>query len=145
MTNLALGYAIDHEIRGQRVGVGADSNETFKRFLEIIFKNYLAPISRQDANIFEKFHNFKLSWQQDTKYASFDIEIVSHPSYLGIIRMGDAVIPLILAELKKQPHQWFSALNAITGEDPIEPEQWGKSREMIEAWLDWGKRNDYID
>jgi hypothetical protein len=32
--------------------------------------------------------------------------------------MGRDVVPLILADLRKEPYQWFWALRAITGEDP---------------------------
>lgn len=145
MTSIALGNERQHDVIEEWVGVGDDRGETIKKFLEIILKSYFTPVSRQDANILEKFRNLKLSWQRDTKYASFAAEIVLHPSYLEIISMGKAAILLILNELKTDPNHWFWALSSITGENPIRPEQRGIIKDMVKAWLDWGKEQGYID
>lgn len=145
MTSIAIGNEKDYEAREQRLGVSDDSEEILKKFYEIVLSSYFGPVSRQDANILEKFRNLKLSWQCDTKYASFAVEVVSHSAYLEIISMGRAVIPLILDELKREPNHWFWALSSITGENPIRPEQRGKIGEMVKAWLDWGKEHGYLD
>jgi hypothetical protein len=63
-----------------------------------------------------------------------------HPAYQRIIGLGTAAVPLILAELEKDLDQWFWALKAITGEDPVPPESRGKMREMADAWLNWGRK-----
>lgn len=67
-----------------------------------------------------------------------------HPAYQRIIGLGPAVIPLILADLARQPDHWFWALKALTGEDPVSPGDRGKMAAMSEAWLRWGRANGYI-
>ena len=66
-----------------------------------------------------------------------------HPAYQGIIGLGDAALPWILEELKKEPRDWFWALTAITGENPIPESSAGKVEEMAEAWLRWGREQGY--
>ncbi|HVA48039.1 MAG TPA: hypothetical protein VNH11_16840 [Pirellulales bacterium] len=39
--------------------------------------------------------------------------------YLQIIGLGRAALPHLFREIARQPDHWFSALAAITGEDPI--------------------------
>jgi hypothetical protein len=67
-----------------------------------------------------------------------------HPAYQRIIGLGPQVIPLILGELAKQPEQWFWALAALTGEDPVPVADKGRVRAMAGAWLKWGRENGWI-
>jgi hypothetical protein len=69
--------------------------------------------------------------------------MVNHPAYQEIISLGPAVVPLILRELEQRPAQWFHALHALTGADPMDPADRGKVREIAEAWLHWGRENGY--
>jgi len=62
--------------------------------------------------------------------------------YQQIIGMGEAVVPLLLEELQREPDQWFWALEAITQENPVPPESAGKVRPTAEAWAAWGKRDE---
>ena len=48
--------------------------------------------------------------------------------YQRIIGLGMPVVPLILEELNREPNQWFWALEAITGQNPVPPEALGKVR-----------------
>jgi hypothetical protein len=70
--------------------------------------------------------------------------MASHPAYKEIIGMGQEVVPLLLAELKRKPDFWFAALRAITGEDPVPPESAGRIKEMAQAWVEWGRSKGYI-
>jgi len=65
--------------------------------------------------------------------------------YQRIVGMGLSAVPLILEELRREPDQWFWALEAITEENPVPPEAAGKVREMARAWIDWGKRHGLLD
>jgi hypothetical protein len=58
--------------------------------------------------------------------------------------MGPAAVPLILRELERQPDHWFWALTAITGEDPVRPEDAGNIERMAQAWLALGQEQGYI-
>ena len=47
--------------------------------------------------------------------------------------MGEPVVPLILDELRREPDHWFWALEAITEENPVRPEDVGIVRRMADA------------
>ena len=66
-----------------------------------------------------------------------------HPAYQEIISMGTKIVPLLLSELKKNPLYWLAALSAITGENPVKPEQRGRVKQMASAWMEWGRNQGY--
>ena len=71
--------------------------------------------------------------------------MVNCPSYLRIIGMGEAALPLVLAQLKREgddPDHWFTALQAITGEDPVSEESCGDTVSMANEWLSWANANN---
>ena len=70
-------------------------------------------------------------------------EMFSHPAYRQIIALGDPAVPLLLAELERDPDWWFAALKAITGADPVPAASRGKLSEMARAWLEWGRAQGY--
>jgi hypothetical protein len=64
--------------------------------------------------------------------------------------MGPTVVPFILHELQRElregePDDWFVALWAITGANPVPLESRGKMKEMAKAWLEWGSRLGYVN
>ena len=91
-----------------------------------------------------KFHSLATEWRSATAMFSFPHQWEQHPAYKEILRMGEDVVPLILQELKDHPHHWFGALEALTGENPIKPEDEGYFQKMADAWLDWGVKNGHI-
>ena len=66
-------------------------------------------------------------------------ERFAHTAYQQIIAMGDAAVPLLLAELEREPDWWFAALKSITGADPVPPAHRGRLQDMTRAWLQWGR------
>ena len=70
-------------------------------------------------------------------------EMAMHPAYQEIIGMGELAVPLILAELERDPDHWFWALKAITGADPVPEHCRGHLEEMAQAWLRWGRMQGY--
>lgn len=92
----------------------------------------------------EQFARLARAWKEDTRYLSSTTEMATHPAYQRIIGMGHDAIPLILAELRREPHQWFWALRAITGEDPVSQTDKGRVRQMASAWVEWGKQKGLI-
>lgn len=95
-----------------------------------------------EVDVSIKFQKLVDQWSKDTLYMSSITARVAHPSYLEIIAMGEKAVPLILGELEKAPNYWFHALTAITKEDPIPKEAWGRLGEMTEVWLKWGRDKD---
>ncbi len=64
--------------------------------------------------------------------------------YQRIIGMGWDAVPLILEELRREPDQWFWALEKITDENPVPPEAAGRVRQMAQAWVEWGQKQGLI-
>lgn len=95
---------------------------------------------RRTEEIEARFRELCAAWKSATRISSFSSSLAMHPAYQRIIGLGTAAVPLILAELEKDLDQWFWALKAITGEDPVPPESRGKMREMADAWLNWGRK-----
>src|SRR5437764_11567320 len=77
-----------------------------------------------------KFRSLVRRWEKETAHLSSAARMARHPAYQEIIGMGQQVVPLLLAELKRKPDFWFAALRAVTGEDPVPPESAGKIKEM---------------
>src|SRR5436189_3535977 len=92
----------------------------------------------QNTNIEVTFHNLVSDWRKGRGPVSSVTQMVMHPSYQRIIGLGQPAIPLILGEMKQQPDQWFWALKAISGENPVPQEHAGDVKRMTEDWLNWG-------
>jgi|SRR5579862_872976 len=92
----------------------------------------------------ERFQRLASEWKEQSRYLSNTIQMAMLKPYQRIIGMGLPVVPLILEELRREPDQWFWALEAITDENPVPPEAAGKVRLMAQAWLDWGQRHGFI-
>jgi superfamily II DNA or RNA helicase len=92
----------------------------------------------------EDFANLASQWTQDVEGMSSTVEMVKHPAYQKIVSMGQAVVPLLLEDLRQNPIYWLPALRQITQQNPVQPEQRGKIKQMAEAWLNWGKQEGYI-
>jgi hypothetical protein len=89
------------------------------------------------------FLDLVAQWERAMGMLSLVQKMVMHPAYQRIIGMGQPVVPLILRELEREPDHWFWALEAITGANPVLPEQRGRLDEMAAAWLAWGRENGY--
>ena len=77
------------------------------------------------------------TWYLETMPLSSYIEKILHPAYQRIIGLGRDAVPLIMNELRDMPHDWFWALRAITGKDPVSPENAGDLTRMANIWLQW--------
>ncbi|HVS40256.1 MAG TPA: hypothetical protein VMS17_32155 [Gemmataceae bacterium] len=92
----------------------------------------------------ERFRELARRWKQDTAHLSSTARMARHPAYREIVAMGPAVVPLLLAELKRNPDFWFAALRDITGENPVPPASAGKIKEMARAWVEWGRMRGLV-
>ncbi|MDF5726997.1 MAG: hypothetical protein PUP92_02925 [Rhizonema sp. PD38] len=82
-------------------------------------------------------------WRRETGMLSVTSKVSIHPAYQRIIGIGQPVVPLIMRELEREPDHWFWALSAITGANPVKPEQRGRLSQKAQAWIEWGKANGY--
>jgi len=89
------------------------------------------------------FETLASEWKEQVGGSSFVAEKTNHPAYQKIIEMGQVVVPFILRELEQKPTHWFEALKAITGVNPVQPEQRGRTKQMAQAWLKWGREQGY--
>lgn len=99
--------------------------------------------SRQQTELATTFYQLVEQWKTETRGISSTEQLSLHPAYQQIIGMGPNVIPLLLRELENNSGRWFWALKAISREEPVTPEQRGKTQEMIEIWLNWGREKGY--
>ena len=82
-------------------------------------------------------------WKTERGVASSITEAAMCPAYQSIIGMGQTVVPLILLQLEDEgddPDQWFWALRAITGADPVRDGDRGNYAKMARAWIEWRAR-----
>jgi hypothetical protein len=96
--------------------------------------------ANDSSSVQGRFRELVAQWKQATAFSSSFTEIATHPAYQQIIGMGKEALPLILDELRREPDQWFWALKAITGEDPVIPSDRGNLERMSAAWLNWAQR-----
>lgn len=101
-------------------------------------------LTYRDAVLSATFRDLAEQWRTATRFESSLSEITRHPAYQAVIAIGDEVVPLLLAELRRRPEPWFTALKAITGVDPVKPEQRGDMRAMTDTWLRWGREHRLI-
>ena len=93
-----------------------------------------------------KFTRLVLEWRQQRGAMSSITEAAMCPAYQSIIGMGQAAVPLLFDQLESEvdePDQWFWALKAITGADPVRDEDRGDFLAMAKAWCRWGKNSGY--
>jgi len=98
----------------------------------------------EPASLSAQFQALANQWKAETALLSSTSALVAHPAYQAIIGLGPRVIPLLLRELEEEPVHWFEALKAITGEDPVPPEHWGRIPAMAADWLAWGRSRGLI-
>jgi hypothetical protein len=94
-------------------------------------------------DVVTRFQTLAQRWKTDTAHVSNIGKKALHPAYQEIIGMGKAAIPLLLTELRREPDDWFWALHAITGAQPVPGESRGRLTEMTTAWLQWGLAQGY--
>jgi hypothetical protein len=91
----------------------------------------------------ERFRGLAAAWHRDTDYLSSMEDAERHPAYQEIIRLGPAVVPLLLRDLAEHHTHWFAARKAITGAWPAPASAAGNIPQMAEAWFRWAEDNGY--
>ena len=88
-----------------------------------------------------RFERLAADWQRAVAHQSSSRIRYEHPAYQEIIALGRPVVPLLLRDLETNHRHWFAALQAITGANPVPPEDAGRIDRMTAAWLRWGEEN----
>ena len=82
-----------------------------------------------------RFRRLEATWLAAVGYSSSSTLLRKHPAFQEIIALGEAVVPLMLRDLKERPRLWVWALPQITGADPVPASARGNIADMSEAWL----------
>jgi hypothetical protein len=90
-----------------------------------------------------RFETLVAEWKSTRAPSSSVSQLAMHPAYQQIIGLGPDVLPLIFRELTVAPAQWFWALRALTGENPVDEAHRGDIPKMTADWLGWGKQQGY--
>jgi hypothetical protein len=101
-----------------------------------------APAEKEDTR--ERFRRLAAEWKTKSRHLSSTAQMALLDPYQRIIGMGWDAVPFILEELRREPDQWFWALEKITDQNPVPPEAAGRVRQMAEAWIDWGQQKGII-
>jgi hypothetical protein len=98
------------------------------------------PVQQQSA-IEVRFEELNWEWHQTRNDFSSGIDNFILPAYQQIIGLGPDAVPLILRALASELDDWFWALRAITGVDPVPGDHRGYLEAMRKDWFDWAKTN----
>lgn len=92
----------------------------------------------QRPELLHRFQELADRWREETEFNSAISALYMHPAYQEIVGMGPDVLPLLLEDLAATRTDWFWALRAISGENPVPASERGKINRMTERWLAWG-------
>ena len=95
----------------------------------------------QGSDFQQRFARLVAEWKVGRGHSSKLKDLAMHPAYQQIIGMGERAVPLLIEEMKERPDQWDWALRAITGNDPVPRESWGKLKDIAAAWVAWGREH----
>jgi hypothetical protein len=124
-------------------GVSSAAEHIREAYLEAL-RHWRTSITGERAGLSGEFRELAAKWKEDTQFQSSPTLIAMHPSYQRIIGMGRQVLPFILHDLEATNAPWFWALKAITGEEPVRPEDRGYIDRMTRAWIAWGIRKNLV-
>jgi len=93
----------------------------------------------RERSVKAEFERLSAAWQKATSHLSAPEDVAINEHYQRIIGMGGPAVPFILADLEREPKDWFWALHMITGESPFSPEDAGDIDAMSAGWISWGK------
>lgn len=97
-----------------------------------------------DAAVEQEFRQLTAKWREEMAGYALANRVLAHPAYRQIIEMGEAVLPLILEDLREGGGHWYRALREITGENPVPEEHRARRPQMRAAWVEWGKARGHL-
>src|SRR5260370_28247748 len=77
------------------------SNRIIDKNWEIATSNAGVEVLEPEAVLEERFRQLADNWAENTRHISSINDLISHPSYQKIIRLGWDVVPLLLIDLQK--------------------------------------------
>ncbi len=84
------------------------------------------------------------TWREETGFLSSSTALIAHPAYRELIALGTDALPFLFGDMAQTlDGHLSSALVAITGAQPVPPEEGGNIRKVAERWLAWGREHGY--
>ena len=123
-------------------GVYGDSAPRFPTSLETAPK-YVVERQAEQHRLETELNELISTWLDETIDISSLHQMVSHPSYLKLIGNGRRALPILFRELAREPNHWFTALRAITGENPVPDGARGNVKKMRDYWISWAEAEEY--
>ena len=110
-------------------------------------------VLENDAALLEQhFRELSDRWQRETAHMSSPLQRMMHQSYQTILGLGalnaerkQDVIRLMLRDIKRNRRDWFLALTYLTGENPVDAKDAGKTDKIIQSWLRWGRSQGLLE
>lgn len=118
--------------------------ERVQSWIEEVYDDWAETLTSRRGTLETEFARLTAEWKHDTEFESSPRRIAMHPSYQRIIGMGPVALPLILQDLERTHDDWFWALDAITGVNPVRSEDRGVVHRMVSAWISWGIRQNLL-
>ncbi len=85
------------------------------------------------------------TWREETAVLSSSTACIAHPAYRELIALGTAALPYVFRDMEQTlDGHLSSALVAITGAQPVPPEEGGQIHKVAHRWLAWARRNGYL-
>ncbi len=101
-------------------------------------------VTTTQREVRERFERLAAQWREKSQFLSNAAQMAMLKSYQQIIGIGQPAVPLLLEELRREPDQWFWALEAISSEAPVPPADRGHLDRMTAAWIAWGIDQGYL-
>jgi len=77
--------------------------------------------------------------QKETMFLSSIITSENHPLYKELVEAGPSIIPVLLEDMREHPSLlWISALEELTGVNPVLEKDRGRVVKTSDRWVDWG-------
>jgi hypothetical protein len=102
------------------------------------------PLAPPEETVEQQVRRLLATWREQTAFLSSSTALVAHPAYQELIALGRSALPFLFRDMEQTfDGHLSSALVAITGAQPVPPEEGGKIRKVAERWLAWARKNGY--
>ena len=95
------------------------------------------------VGLHDRFRRAYEKWLSDTQSLSRFDKILAHESFIEIVGMGYAALPLIFRKLADQPSFIYLAAQRILGGTPKDLTQGNDFESLVASWLEWSEIAGY--
>ncbi len=118
--------------------------EKWEPYIAHLSKASVTESEEEACELADIFTSLAETWSNETGGYSTTSRRYAHPSYQAILGMGEEIVPLILKRLEECPDWWFEALTALAKPKTNPVAKAATFAQAVEAWLEWGRRNQPI-